>query len=144
VRIEFSHQLATVPAKVYAALMDPSIIQRCIDGCESLTPAGENTYATRLRVGGASIKGTVKLISSRPGEAMTLAIEAKGLPGSVKATVEMALVAMDSSTEVRGVGDVTVGGFVAALGAKIIESGARDAISKFFSKLSSQITSSGT
>lgn len=143
-RIEFSHQLAAIPAKVYAALMDPSIIQRCIDGCESLTPAGENTYATRLRVGGASVKGTVKLISTRPGEALTLAIEAKGLPGSVKATVEMTLLDRGSATEVRGAGDVTVGGFVAALGAKIIESGTRGAISDFFSKLSSQITSSGT
>ncbi len=140
-RIEFSHQLAADPAKVYAAVMDPSIIQRCIDGCESLTPGVENTYATRLRVGGASVMGTVKLISTRPGEALTLAIEAKGLPGSIKATVEMTLVGLGSATEVRGSGDVTVGGFAAALGAKIIENGAREAISNFFSRLSSQITS---
>jgi len=144
VRIEFAHQLAAAPAQVYRALMDPSIIQRSIDGCETLTPAGENTYATRLQVGGASVKGTVRLLSTRPEEALTLAIDAKGLPGSVKATVEMTLVDMGSATEVRGAGDVTVGGFVAALGARIIESGARDAISNFFSKLSSQITSSGT
>lgn len=143
-RIEFSHPLAADPARVYAALMDPSIIQRCIDGCESLTPAGDNTYATRLRVGGAGVKGTVRLLSTQPGAALTLAIEAKGLPGSIKATVEMTLVDLGAATEVRGAGDVTVGGFAAALGSKIIENGAREAISDFFSKLSSQITSSGS
>jgi len=144
VRIEFSHQLAAVPAQVYRALMDPSIIQRSIDGCETLTPAGENTYATRLQVGGASVKGTVRLLSTRPEEALTLAIDAKGLPGSIRATLEMTLIGRGAGTEVRGAGEVTVGGFAAALGAKIIENGAREAISDFFSRLSSQITSSGS
>ena len=143
-RIEFSHPLAATPAKVYSALMDPSTVQRSIDGCESLTKIGENTYATQLRAGGASLKGTVRLLSSRPGEQVTVAIEGRGLPGSVKATVEMSLVDLGHGTEVRGVGDVTVGGFAAALGSKIIENGARQAIGDFFSRLSSQITSSGT
>lgn len=142
-RIEFAHQLAAHPAQVYAALMDPSVIQRSIDGCESLTKISENTYAAQLRAGGASLKGTVKLLSTRPGEQATVAIEGKGLPGSIKATVEMTLTDFGNGTEVRGVGDVTIGGFAAALGAKIIENGARQGISDFFSRLSSQITSSG-
>lgn len=144
-KIDFAHQVPAPPAKVYAALMDPSVIQRCIDGCESLTQTAENTYATKLRAGGASVKGTVKILATTPGESLTLAIEGKGLPGSIKAVVDMGLVDIgNSSTEIRGESDVTVGGFAAALGAKIIEKGARELIADFFSRLAAQITSSAT
>ena len=142
-RIEFAHPLAASPGKVYAALLDPSVIQRSIDGCDSLTRIAENTYATTLRVGGAGIKGTVKLTATRPGEALTLAIEGKGLPGSVQAKIHMRLVARGEGTEVQGESEVLVGGFAAALGSKILESGARGAIADFFLRFAAQLTSGG-
>jgi carbon monoxide dehydrogenase subunit G len=143
-KLEFLHRLAATPDRVYAALMDPEVVRRCIRDCERLSPIGTDVYEAKVRVGVASVKGRVRLTSARPGESMTLAIEAKGLPGSVNATLTVRLVGQGGDTEVRGEGEVTVGGLASALGPKMIESGARTAIADFYAKLAAELTSSGT
>jgi len=124
--------------------MNPEIVRRCIRDCESLIPIGTDTYEAKVRVGIGSIKGRVQLTSAKPGEAMTLSIRGKGLPGSVSAILSVGLSGQGPETEVRGQGDVTVGGLAAALGPKMIESGAQAAIADFYQKLASELTSSGS
>ena len=142
-RVEFVHRLPATPDKVYAALMNPEIVRRCIKDCESLTPLGTDTYEAKVRVGFGSIKGKVQLTSSKPGESMTLTLVGKGLPGSVNATLSVQLIGQGQETEVRGEGDVSVGGLAAALGPKMIESGAKTAVADFYARLAAQLTSSG-
>jgi uncharacterized protein len=147
-RVEFTERIAASVEKVYAALQDPALIQRSIDGCESLTPLDADTYHFRLKVGGGPIKGKVvgrlRRVSARPPEAMTLEIEGKGLPGSIKATVEIRLETKGNGTELTGVGDVTVGGFLVALGSKMIETSGRAMMADFFLRFSAQLTASGS
>jgi len=143
-RVQFSQRLPATPEKVYATLLTPAVLQRCIEGCESLTQTGPDTYDAKLRVSGASMKGTVKLTSAIPAESLTLEIQGKGLPGSVKATVDVKLSPSGDQTALLGVGEVTVGGFLVAVGSKLLESGAQTMIADFFAKLSDEISTSGT
>ena len=44
---------ADVPApreRVFAALVDPTVLKRCIPGCESLVETASDTYQAALRV----------------------------------------------------------------------------------------------
>ena len=43
--------------KVFAALVDPAILQKCIDGCEKMEKTGEDSYDAHLKIGVAGIKG---------------------------------------------------------------------------------------
>jgi carbon monoxide dehydrogenase subunit G len=143
-RVDFVHRLPATPDRVYAALLDPETVRRCIKDCERLSPIGTDVYEAKVGTGLASIKGRVRLTAARPGESMTLTIEGKGLPGSVTATMTVRLLAQGGQTEVRGEGEISVGGLAAALGPKMIESGAQAAIADFYQKLAAQLTSSGT
>ena len=139
--LEYSTRIPAPPDRVFAALQDPETVRRCIDGCESMTPIGENLYEIRAKGG---IKGTVHQTAAQPPESITLAIEGKTLAGSLKATVHLHLMAHDGGTQLTGNGEVIVGGFLKALGSKLLESQARAALADFFAKLSAQLTTSGT
>src|SRR5713101_8133500 len=56
-KVEGAHDLHASAERVYQALIDPAVLQRCIPGCERLEKTGENAYSTTLRAGVGSIKG---------------------------------------------------------------------------------------
>jgi hypothetical protein len=143
-QLQFVHRLPATPDKVYSKVMDPDVIRRCIDGCESLTPVGENTFETVIRLGGAKVKGRVQLLAAVPGESMTLVVEGKAFAGSVKASVKVRLAGQGVETDVHGDSEVTVGGLAAALGPKLLEDGARKAIADFYSRLAAELKASAS
>jgi carbon monoxide dehydrogenase subunit G len=138
-KLDFTERIPAPPDRVFAALTDPAMIQSCVDGLESMTPAGANVYDVRARPG---LKGRMTFLESKPGESIALAVEGKSLAGSLKGELRVRLKPEGAGTRIEGSGDVTVGGFLAALGPKMIETGGRKAVSDFFSKLSARLTSS--
>ena len=44
-KIEGTHELRAPRERVWQALVDPAVLQRCIPGCERLERTGEDTYA---------------------------------------------------------------------------------------------------
>src|SRR3989442_964714 len=80
--------------RVFAALVDPAILQKCIPGCESLAEIAPDTYEATLKIGVAGLKGTYKgkasISDKRPPEALTLGFEGKGSPGFVRGSAAIA------------------------------------------------------
>src|SRR5579872_1002107 len=105
--------------RVYAALTDPIVLQRCIPGCEQLTASGEDRYDARIKIGMAGLKGTytgrAELRDRQPPDSFTLSVDGKGAPGFVRAASRMTLAATDAGTEVGCDADVHVGGLIAAV-----------------------------
>ena len=54
-KLEGSHQLEATRERVYQALVNPEVLQRCIPGCEKLERTGENTFAATIKTGVGSI-----------------------------------------------------------------------------------------
>ena len=54
-KISGSNTLAASPEQVWAAIMDPAVLARCIPGCESLTPTGPHSHSMRVTAGVAAI-----------------------------------------------------------------------------------------
>ncbi len=138
-KLDFTERVPAPPDRVFAALTDPAMIRSCVDGLESMTPAGENVYDVRARPG---LKGRMTFLEATPAESLALAVEGKSLAGSLKGQLRVRLRPEGAGTRVEGSGDVTLGGFLAALGPKMVESGGRRAVADFFSKLSARLTSS--
>src|SRR5438093_987113 len=142
-KLTATYTLPHPPEKVFAALIDPAIIQRCIDGCEKLVKTAEDNYDAHLKIGVAGMKGSyvgkVQLRDKKPPESFTLIMEGKGAPGFVKGTAHITLTAKGNQTELHCDADAQVGGLIAAVGSRLIEATAKKMMDEFFRKFGEQL-----
>ena len=142
-KIEGTHELSAPRGRVFAALVDPAVLQRCIPGCERLERTGENAYATTLRAGVGSIKGlfqgNVRLEDVRAPEHYRIVVDGKGQPGFLKGSGELELEEREGGrTLVRYAGDVQVGGTIASVGQRMIQGAARMMAAQFFTAIEAE------
>jgi carbon monoxide dehydrogenase subunit G len=130
--------------RVFAALVDPVILQRCIPGCESLVEVAPDVYEATMKIGVAGLKGTYKgkatIRDRQPPNALTLAFEGKGGPGFMRGTAVIGLSARDDGTGVASDADVQVGGLIATVGSRVVEFAAKKLADEFFSELAVQLS----
>jgi len=143
VKLALSSTVAAERERVFAALVDPTVLQRCIPGCESLTATGDDVYAATLKVGVAGLKGTytgkAAITNKQPPFSLTLSVDGKGGPGFVRGSAVLALTDDGSSTRVECDADVQVGGLIAAVGSRLVEAAARKMADDFFRQLAIEI-----
>lgn len=145
-RLTSSAVLAQPPGRVFDALTDPAILQRCIPGCEELKAVGPDSYEARLKVGVAGLKGTytgrTTLRDKHPPESFTLVFDGKGAPGFVRGTMQIRLAADPAGTRVTSEGEVQVGGLIASVGSRLVDAAARKLSDDFFRQLTVEIGAS--
>ena len=142
------YAIGAPPDRVFAALTDPAILQRCIPGCEELAPDGANQFRARVKVGVAGLKGVytgrAELRYLDPPESFTLVVDGKGTPGFVRATAAIRCEAEASGTRVDCDAEVQVGGLIAAVGSRLIEAAARQQMDAFFKQLTLHVVKQDT
>lgn len=130
------------PQRVYDLLHDPGILARCMPGCESLDLIGDNEYAMKMKMKLASVsglfQGKVKTAEPNPPASFRLIVEGSGKIGFMKGDGLLHLTPVDGGTNVAFEGDVSVGGTIAAVGQRLIDTTARMLIKKFFDRLASE------
>lgn len=137
---------------VWAALNDPAVLARCIDGVESLTAATDATGATRFdgkmnaRVGPvrATFAGGVTLTEVDAPNRYVLVGEGKGgVAGFAKGSAEVTLADADidgtAGTRLAYAVTSSVGGKLAQLGARLIEGTARGYAETFFTRFKAEV-----
>ena len=141
-KIEGTQTISAPRPRVFAALVDPAILQKCIPGCEQLVQTEENKYNAKLSAGVGPIKGiftaTVSLENVKAPEHYRLVVEGKGQPGFVKGAGELNLAEAAEGTSIRYTGEVNVGGLLASVGQRMIQSAASMLAGKFFASLESE------
>jgi carbon monoxide dehydrogenase subunit G len=135
-----------VPApreRVFSALVDPAVLQKCISGCESLVEVAPDAYEAKLKIGVAGLKGLytgkASVSDKRPPETLTIGIDGKGSPGFVRGSAAIALTDEGGATRVACDADVQVGGLIAAVGSRLIEAAAKKMADDFFRQLSTTL-----
>ena len=138
-KLTHSCSLASPRLTVYQALMDPIVLQECIEGCQKLVLVAAGSYDVELRVGVSAIKGTyrgkVLVVDPRPPESFTLKVDGKGLTGFIQSTTHLLLREAGERTEVSAEATATVGGVIAAVGSRLIDGFARKMTVDFFTRL---------
>jgi len=138
----------TVPApqeRAYTLLQDPEVLAKCMPGTDQLQKVGENEYDMKMKVLIASIgglfAGKVRLDDQHPPQSFKLIVEGNGKIGFLKGEGLMNLTPNgDSSTEVKYDGDVQVGGTIASVGQRLLDTTAKLIIKKFFEKFTESVT----
>jgi uncharacterized protein len=141
-KIEGTQELHVPREQVYAALIDPQVLQRCIPGCESLEKTGDDSYAVTIKAGIGAIKGTFKgnvhLEDMRAPEHYRIVVDGKGGPGFVKGSADFDLEDTGGASLIRYTGEMQVGGAIAGIGQRMIEGAAKMMASRFFKALEAE------
>ena len=142
-KLSATYTFKPAPEKLFAALIDPSVLQKCIDGCEKMEKTGQDSYAAHLKIGVAGIKGSyvgkVRIAEQNPPSSFTLNVEGKGTPGWVKGTAKIQISPKDEGSELQCESEGQVGGLVAAVGSRLVEAAAKKMLDEFFRKLDQQL-----
>jgi carbon monoxide dehydrogenase subunit G len=145
-KIEGTQKLHARRDRVYSALTDPKILQRCIPGCESLEQTADHTYAAILKAGVGAIKGTfkgeVRLEEMRPPEHYRIVVEGKGAVGFAKGSADFDLTDDNGGTLIAYSGQLQIGGTIAGVGQRMIEAAAKMMAARFFAALEAEVTAS--
>src|SRR5438876_3240662 len=135
-QVDGTHELHASAERVYRALIDPAVLQRCIPGCERLEKTGENAYSTTLRAGVGSIKGlftgNVRLEDMQPPRHFRMVVDGKGQPGFLKGAGDLDFEERSGGTVVSYKGDVQVGGTIASVGQRMLQGAVRMMATQFF------------
>jgi carbon monoxide dehydrogenase subunit G len=135
-----TRQINVPPAQVYAALLDPEMLQQCVPGAQDVTGSVADGYEATVvqKVGPvkATFKGQVTL--SDLVENTSLKIDGAGKGGAAgfaKGGAEVRLLAKDGGTELSYDVEAKVGGKLAQLGSRIIDGFAKKMADQFFNNL---------
>lgn len=142
-KIEGSYTIKAPRARLFALMIDPAILQRCMPGCEALEETGEHAYNVKLKAGVGSIKGlfsgAIKLSDVRAPEHYQMNVDGKGAPGFLKGVGTLALSDAGEDTVINYAGDVSVGGTLASVGQRMIQSTAKMMAGQFFAALDAEM-----
>ena len=138
-------RIAAPRDQVWAALNDPEILKACIPGCEKLemTSPTQMTATVTLKVGPvkASFSGKVELSDLDPPNGYRISGEGSGgVAGFAKGGADVKLEALDeATTRLHYAVDAQIGGKLAQLGGRLIDSTAKKLAGEFFERLSQQL-----
>lgn len=135
-------------AAAWKALNDPEVLRACIPGCESVEQAGDGAYAVGVAVAlgpvRARFKGTLRLEDVVAPASYTLRFEGQGgAAGFAKGSSQVSL-AEDgaAATILRYTVNAQVGGRLAQVGNRLIDSAALKLADDFFAAFERQVGSS--
>lgn len=139
-KLESTRQISADRATVWAALLSPDVLKECVPGCEELNGSPEDGFEAVVvqKVGPvkATFRGTVTLSDLIEGERLTLSGEGKGgAAGFAKGGADVRLEdGENGGTALIYEVEAKVGGKLAQLGSRIIDSFARKMADQFFDR----------
>jgi hypothetical protein len=131
--------------QVWAALNDPDVLKTSIPGCESVERVGDDQFTAKvaMKLGPmqARFGGKVQLTNIIPPESYTITGEGQGgAMGFAKGAANVSLAADGPNwTVLRYSVNAQVGGKMAQLGARLIDSTAKSMADQFFDRFAAQL-----
>jgi hypothetical protein len=141
--------IAADRATVWAALNDADVLRACIPGCEELTGTPEDGFhaVVKQKVGPvkATFKGAVVLSDVTPNESYTISGEGKGgVAGFAKGAAVVRLSDAEAGgTDLHYDVQAKVGGKIAQLGSRLIDSFATKMADQFFERFQAHVEGPG-
>ena len=129
---------------VWAKLNDPAVLKACIPGCEELTAVSETEFVAVAtnKVGPikASFKGRVRLSDIQPLTGYRISGEGDGgIAGFAKGGATVKLADKEGGTMLSYEVEAQVGGKIAQLGQRLINSTAKKLADDFFNRFAAAV-----
>ena len=139
-KIEGEHVFNGSREQVWELVRDPSVLATALPGTQELEQLSDTEYAgaINLRVGpiGGAFAGKIFVEDERPPEYVKLRAEGEGKPGFFKGVGEVNLVEQgESTTLMKYSGEVQIGGKLASVGQRLIDTTSKSMIRQGFDVL---------
>ncbi|KEQ03929.1 MULTISPECIES: SRPBCC family protein [Pseudorhizobium] len=146
--VDGEERIAAPREVVWHALNDPEILRQCIPGCQSLekTSPTELVTTVRIKIGpvGATFNGEITLSNINAPESYTISGEGKGgIAGFGKGAADVVLIEDGDETILRYAAKAQVGGKLAQLGSRLIDSASRKLAQQFFADFNAAVAADG-
>lgn len=137
-------RIAAPREAVWAALNNPDVLKACIPGCQSLTmkSPSELEATVKIKIGpvSASFSGEVTLSNLNPPESYTISGEGKGgIAGFAKGGADVRLTEDGDGTILAYDVKAQIGGKLAQLGSRLIDSTSKKLATQFFADLGTKL-----
>ena len=141
-KVEGSYTIKAPRQLLYQFMIDPEVLRRCIPGAQALEASEDGAYNLTLKTGVGSIKGlftgSIRLDETREPEHFKMIVDGKGAPGFLKGVGSIGLTDQGDKTQVEYTGDVSVGGTIASVGQRMVQSTAKMMAGQFFAALEAE------
>jgi len=143
-KISGSYTLPVARERTYELLQDPDILAQCMPGTDHLAKIGPDEYEMKMKMVISAVQGLfagkIRVADQKPPAQFRLLVEGSGKVGFLKGDGVLTLVTSDAlpsdpSTDVHYEGEVQVGGVIAGVGQRLLDTTAKLVIRKFFEKL---------
>lgn len=142
-QIQGSHTFHAPRQAVWDALLDPTVLSMALPGGEQLEKMSDNEYkaAMNVKVGPVQGKfdGKVELSNIAEPDTYTMKVSGQGAPGFLTGEGNVTLTDVEGGTLMSYIGDAQVGGRIAGVGQRLIESTAKSIIKQGLAALDGQI-----
>ena len=129
-------------AEVWKALLDPVVLAAVMPGCEKLELVdGSYVGELNIKVGPVQGKfqGKVILSDVEEEQGYTMTVDGRGAPGFVKAKAAVKLTPVGDETTMEYDADAQVGGRIASVGQRLIDSSAKAIIKESLEGLNANV-----
>ena len=144
--IEGEERIAAPVETVWRALNDPDVLKDCIPGCDSLEKKSDTEFSAvvSLKIGPikARFNGEVQLTDLNPPNSYTISGEGKGgVAGFAKGGADVSLKEDGhGSTVLTYKAKADIGGKMAQLGGRLIESTSKKLTAQFFANFNARVS----
>ena len=130
---------------VWEALNDPEILRACIPGCQELERISDTELSAvvKVKIGpvSATFKGDVTLENINAPQSYTITGEGKGgIAGFAKGGADVQLTEDGAETVLSYVVNAQVGGKIAQLGSRLIDSSSKKLAGQFFARFNEVVS----
>jgi carbon monoxide dehydrogenase subunit G len=130
--------------EVWEIVRDPEVLATALPGTQSLEKVGENEYAGKMhvRIGPVAgvFAGKVVVSDEVPPKTCTLEVEGKGAPGFANGTGHVELIELEENqTLLKYDGDMQVGGKIASVGQRLIDTASKSMIAQGLESLNNSL-----
>jgi carbon monoxide dehydrogenase subunit G len=144
-KLQGDYAFAAPRALVWRALLDPDVLARTLPGCEKLERTAENEFRGLLNIAVGPVKGqfegTLQLTDLKPLEGYHMKLNGKGPNGFMTGEGDLRLSdAADGGTTLGYDIDSQVGGRVAGVGQRLLESSAKSITRQGLEGLARELT----
>ena len=142
-KLQGEHHLPALRDEVWKALLDPEVLSKTVPGSEGLEQTGENEFSGRLKMKIGPVQGVfqgkVELTDLRPPNGYKMKIEGRGPVGFINGTGDLTLTEDAEGTLLAYEVDAQVGGRIASVGQRLVESSAKVITRQALAALQEQI-----
>jgi carbon monoxide dehydrogenase subunit G len=144
--IEGEERIAASVERVWQALNDPAVLRECIPGCQNLEKRSDTEFAATvvLKIGPikATFAGEVMLKNLNPPLSYRIEGEGKGgIAGFAKGGADVTLNGDGAdATVLKYAAKADVGGKIAQLGSRLIDSTSKKLAGEFFSNFNQKVS----